>query len=84
MEDARTTYYAILTDDGRPVGLVRRIHLSPRPRDEILARDLTWQLTEFLKKYSLGHMDEDYVEISDEDAQKLIENWRSKREGGDN
>lgn len=78
MEQPTVTYYALLTDDGRPAGLVRRIHVSPCPRDESLRRDLTWRPTEYLRRYARGHNDTDYAEISTREAEELIEQWRLK------
>lgn len=78
MSQPNITYYALLTDAGRPVGLVRRTHIAPYPRDESLRRDLTWRPTEFLRRYALGHNDTDYKEISEHEAETLIEQWRHK------
>ncbi len=50
------TYYALLTDEGVPAGLIRRIHLPLVPLDESLRRDLSWRRKEFLRKYQLGTM----------------------------
>ena len=85
MTDQReVTYYAILSDAGVPTGIVRRTHLSVGTEDESFRRDLTWCPTEFLRKYSLGHNDRDYREISAVEAQSLIDSWRLRwaREDG--
>ncbi|MFC4908915.1 hypothetical protein [Actinomadura gamaensis] len=79
-----TTYYALVNDDHpaeRPAGLVRRIHTVPVPTDEILTRDLTWQPTDFLHRYWLGHNDQDYVEITEAHADAVIDAWRSAANG---
>jgi hypothetical protein len=78
MDQPRVTYYALLTDAGRPAGLVRRIHLAPYPRDESLRRNLTWRPTEYLRRYAMGHNDTEYAEISEQEAEALIEQWRLK------
>lgn len=78
MDQPDVTYYALLTDKGEPAGLVRRTHLSPVPKDESLRRDLSWRPTEFLRRYHLGHNENDYREISVADAENLIERWRRK------
>jgi hypothetical protein len=77
-DQPEVTFYALLTDAGEPAGLVRRTHLPQVPKDESLRRDLSWRPTEFLRKYQLGHNDNDYREISAEDASALIEHWRIK------
>ncbi|WP_328352507.1 hypothetical protein OG976_19890 [Mycobacterium sp. NBC_00419] len=72
------SYFALLDDAGRPVGLLRRTHGQPLPRDESLRRDFSWRPSEFLRKYELGHNDYDYKEISARDAEVLIARWRIK------
>ncbi|SUA31400.1 Uncharacterised protein [Mycolicibacterium fortuitum] len=75
------TYYARLAA-GRtpeePSGLVRRIHTSPNAVDEIFQRDMQWHPTEYLRRYSLGHNDTDHEEITAEQAQAVIDRWRTK------
>lgn len=84
MDAPKITYYKLFADDGRAAGLVRRIHLSPYPRDESLRRNLTWHPTQFLRKSALGDIDNDYQEISAEEAGELIEYWRVKWSREDN
>jgi hypothetical protein len=42
------------------------------PTDEVLQRDLQWHPTEALYRYLLGHNDNDYVEITEEEANTVI------------
>ncbi|WP_084219387.1 hypothetical protein [Spirillospora albida] len=76
------TYYAIL-DEGfapsRPAGIVRRVHATPRPTDEAFTRNMQWEPTEFLVLHWLGHNDEDYVEITAQQAQEVIDRWKRQR-----
>lgn len=77
----KTTYYALIDETHppeRPTGIVRRIHTSPVPTDEVFARDLQWRPTEFLRRYWLGHTDRDYVEITEELANAVIASWRQE------
>lgn len=77
----RVTYYAIVSashDRTDPGGLLRRWHTEPRPTDEILRRDLQWYPTDFFDRARLGHNDNDYEEISEEEAVTIIERWREK------
>jgi hypothetical protein len=79
----RITYYARVTrvhGTTDPAGLVRRIHTEPVPTDEALQRDLQWHPTEALYRYWLGHNDNDYVEITEEEADSIIARWREKFE----
>jgi hypothetical protein len=79
--EGQVTYYALLDSKGNPGGLLRRTRGGPVPIDETFRRDLTWQPSEFLRKYYLGHNDMDYREISSEEAASLIEKWTKKWAG---
>jgi hypothetical protein len=73
------TYYALIDPDHppeRPLGLVRRIHTKPVPKDERLQRDLEWHPSEYLRLYALGHDPHDHVEITEEEANAAIAWWR--------
>jgi hypothetical protein len=73
------TYYALIDRDHppeRPLGLVRRIHTKPVPKDERLQRDLEWHPSEYLRLYALGHDPHDHVEITEEEANAAIAWWR--------
>ncbi len=80
MTDEAVTYYALLaggrTPDN-PSGMVRRTHTTP-PTDEVFTRDLTWRPTEYLERYRLGHTDTDHVEVTEEQANAIIEGWRAR------
>ncbi|TGD89326.1 hypothetical protein BayCH28_08265 [Mycolicibacterium sp. CH28] len=77
-EEPEITYFALLTDEGVPAGLIRRTQRPLVPLDESLRRDLSWRPTEFLRKYQLGHNENDYRKISADEAQALIESWQVK------
>lgn len=81
MAEPDITYYAVLGGDrtrDNPSGLVRRIHTTPRSTDEAFGRDLRWHPTEYLRKYFLGHNDDDHEEITLEEAATIISRWRVK------
>lgn len=81
MTEPRITYYAVLGGDrtrDNPSGLVRRIHTTPRSTDEAFGRDLRWHPTEYLRRYFLGHNDDDHEEITLEEAATVISRWRVK------
>ena len=80
----KTTYYAIISESRpvtQPKGLIRRIHTEPVPTDEEFTRDLEWVPSEFLELYRLGHNDDDYVEISEQQAEQIIADRRARRQG---
>lgn len=72
------TYYALISDVGKPGGLLRRSHDGLGRKGESLRGDFTWQPSEFLERYDLGHNDSDFTEVSADEAASLIEQWRSQ------
>jgi hypothetical protein len=79
-------YYAIV-GSGRtrqnPSGLARRVISADGQVDEALRRDLTWQRDAAIIEWEHGDAGADLVEISDAEAQAVIERFREKwgREG---
>jgi len=74
-------YYAVV-GSGRtvqnPSGLVRR-RTSPEGRiDEALQRDLRWIPSSAIVEWEYGDVGAELVEISEAEAQKLIERFREK------
>jgi hypothetical protein len=78
---AEITYYAIVgggrTADN-PYGLVRRLEGHEGPSDESLRRDLTWGFTTAIVDWEHGSYDDELVEISHEQASKIIEYFRER------
>jgi hypothetical protein len=77
----KITYYALIDETHpleNPTGIMRRIHTSPVATDEVFARDLQWRSTEFLRLHWLGHNEEDYVEIIEEQAEAVVFEWRQR------
>ena len=73
-------YFAIVRDgDGleHPSGLARRT-MTPEGRlDETLRRDLTWARDSAIYEWERGEeMGADLVEISGEDAERLVQSFR--------
>ncbi len=80
------TYYTVIAR-GRiqtdPSGLVRRRQLEGGGFvDESLRRDLTWGHTSAIAEWKRDALDFELVEISEEEAQALIERFRQKWSGG--
>jgi hypothetical protein len=76
------TYYAVV-GPGRtihdPSGLVRRRAAAHGPVDESLARDLSWRFTDALYQDERGeNSGPDLVEISSDEAERLVERFREK------
>jgi hypothetical protein len=81
----KVTYYAVtLNAEGRanPDGLARRRWLSEGGiEDEMLRRDLTWQRDSVIAEWKRGEATEELLEISEDEAEGLIERFREKWEG---
>lgn len=76
-----TTYYSIVVGNqaGDPKGLARRRYLSAGGFvDESLRRDLTWGHTSAIIESRRDAMDFSLVEISEDEAERLIERFRAK------
>lgn len=79
--DKEIEYYAVVCDDrtrDNPGGLVRRRLVEPGPIDEALQRDLSWRWTPGLMRSEQGEIGTDFVEISEDEAMRLIERFRTK------
>lgn len=74
-------YYAIV-GVGRtienPSGLARRRLRADTPIDESLRRDLTWKPDSAIREWEYGDVGSDLVEVSENQAQALIEQFREK------
>ena len=77
----KITYYAILGDGAtvdRPQGLLRRLEHDDGPEDEGLNRDLSWRRTSLIIEQENGSTDEQLVQVSHEQASRIVEYFREK------
>lgn len=76
------TYYAVFSGDQTaqdPSGLARRRHVSTGGFvDEALHGDLTWGHTSAIVEWKRDALDFSLVEISEAEAQALVERFREK------
>jgi len=74
-------YYAII-GAGRtsqtPSGIARRKLDADGPVDEALRRDLSWQPDSAIVEWEYGDVGAELVEISEAEAERLIERFREK------
>jgi len=80
----KITYYAIVVGDStadRPRGLVRRLEHDDGPEDESLHQDGGWHWTPLIVEHEHGSSDEDLVQVSHEQASKIVEYLRGKFAG---
>lgn len=77
----KITYFAIVggkrTIDN-PSGLVRRLEHDDGPEDESLRKDFSWKFTPVLVEWERGDFGDELVEVSHEQASKIIEYFRER------
>ncbi len=77
----KITYYAIVAGSNtldNPRGLVRRLEHDDGPSDEGLRVDFSWKFTPVIVEWERGDFANELVEVSHEQASKIIEYFRQK------
>jgi hypothetical protein len=75
------TYYAIVSGDRtieNPYGLLRRLEHDDGPSDEGLRKDFSWDFTPLIVEWERGDFGQELIEVSHEQASKIIEYFRSQ------
>jgi hypothetical protein len=76
----RIIYYAIvdeLSSRERPAGVLRRMYLDGEGRrDEAFTRNLKWEQSSSLVSAERGDLQNEFVEISAEEAEGIVERIR--------
>ncbi len=81
----KITFYAILgpgTTVDRPLGLIRRLEYDDGWEDEGLRQDMSWKFTPLLVEHEHGNAEEDLVEVSHEQASRIVQYFREKFAAG--
>jgi predicted neutral ceramidase superfamily lipid hydrolase len=74
-----TAYYAILDEDSspeRPIGVFRRVKGENGQIDEVFSRNLRWEFSPLLYSSEHGDTMYDFVPISEEEADRIVERIR--------
>jgi hypothetical protein len=78
----KITFYAIVDDETtveRPYGLLRRLEFNGNGfTDEGLRRDFSWSFTPIIVEWERSDFDDELVEVSHEQASKIILYFREK------
>jgi hypothetical protein len=78
----KVIYYAVineLSSRERPTGLFRRTYTEAGGlRDEAFTRDLVWKPSSSLVSAERGDLQREFVEISEEEANQIMEQLRSR------
>jgi hypothetical protein len=75
----KITYYAIVNEYSskeRPGGVIRRIQDDEGRDDQAFTRNLKWEHTGTLYSYERGDGDNQIYEISEEEAERIVERIR--------
>ena len=84
----KVTYYAIIDDLSsreRPAGVLRRIYLETGGRrDEAFSTDLVWQRTPLLVSAERGDLKNEFIEITEGEANQIVDRIRATVTGTSN
>ena len=84
----KVTYYAVVNDLSsreRPAGVFRRIYTEDGGRsDEAFTRRLRWEYSTSLISAERGDLDNDFIEITEDEANQIVERIRAKVSGTSN
>ena len=75
----KITYYAIVDDyssRAEPAGILRRTETDEGQNDEQFGHDLAWTYSPLLYSYERGNMDNQLYEISEDEANRIVERIR--------
>ena len=79
------TYYAIVDDlssRNQPAGVLRRIYFEVGGRrDEAFSQDLLWDRTSLLVSAERGDMQNEFIEITEDEANQIVERIRAQVTG---
>jgi hypothetical protein len=75
----KITYYAMVNDFSsreRPGGVLRRLEHENGEHDEAFTRNLKWERTPLLYSYERGNGDNEFYEITEDEANRIVERIR--------
>ena len=78
----KITFYAIVGGNrtiDNPYGLVRRLEFDQDGfTDEALRKDFSWNFTPLIVEWERGDFEDELVEVSHEQAEKIIQYFRER------
>jgi len=81
---AKITYYAIVNEFSSaqtPGGVLRRIEDDQGQNDEVFTRNLVWEESALLYAAERGNLDNKFIEISAEEAERIVARIRASVTG---
>jgi len=84
----KVTYYAVVNDlssRAQPAGVFRRTYFeSGGKRDEAFTTDLAWERSASLVSAERGDLLNEYIEITEDEANQIVERIRARVTGASN
>jgi len=84
----KVTYYAVVDDlssRDQPAGVFRRTYTEDGGRsDEALTRNLVWEFSPALISAERGDLQNEFIEITETEANEIVERIRTRVTGADN
>ena len=84
----KATYYAVVDDlssRDQPAGVFRRIYTEDGGRsDEAFTRNLVWEFSPALISAERGDLQNDFIEITVDEADQIVERIRTRVTGASN
>ena len=81
----KVTYYAIVDDLSsreQPAGILRRVYFEVGGRrDEAYSRDLVWKPSALLVSAERGDLKNEFIEITEDEANQIVERIRAQVTG---
>jgi hypothetical protein len=81
----KVTYYAVVDDLSsreRPAGVFRRTYTEDGGRsDEAFTRNLTWEFSPALISAERGDLQNEFIEITEDEANRIVERIRAEVTG---
>jgi hypothetical protein len=80
MQD-KVTYFAVVNDLStreRPAGVFRRTYTDSGRSDEAFTRNLTWEYSTSLISAERGDLDNEFIEITEDEANRIVERIRAE------
>ena len=84
----KVTYYAVINDLSsreRPAGVFRRTYTEDGGKlDEAFTRNLAWEFSPLLVSAERGDLQNEFVEITEDEANRIVERIRASAAGAGN
>jgi len=80
----KITYFAIVDDFSsreEPAGVLRRVEDAEGECDEVFTRSLAWKRSSSLYSAERGNLDNKFIEISADEAERIVARIRARVSG---